>query len=288
MMGEKKEGMMELFSVIILVYNNSVYLTECIDSVLMQTYPNIELIIADDHSHCFDEEYFKDYIQKHKRSNISSFVVYSNEENLGTVKNINCALKKCSGRYIKPIAGDDALADELTLINAGDALNQAPDHIITSKVIRCDPKLSGNSLYKSKLQEDLNSITPLECFKRLCIHNDIIAGGVFYKREFFEKFGYFDENYRLLEDWPMWLKVTGNDSRIMYADFFAIRYRANVGFGTSVNSQYMEDKKRVLKTIIMTNKEKIGWKVYVQARLYFRIINSKFIRKLYGLLFRSE
>ena len=65
MMGEKKEGMTELFSVIILVYNNSVYLTECIDSILMQTYPNIELIIADDHSLSFDEEYFKDYIQKH-------------------------------------------------------------------------------------------------------------------------------------------------------------------------------------------------------------------------------
>ena len=56
--------MKEMFSVIVLSYNNSQYLKGCLDSIFKQTYPNIEIIVADDCSNSFDEEDKTFIIQK--------------------------------------------------------------------------------------------------------------------------------------------------------------------------------------------------------------------------------
>lgn len=44
-----------LFTVGITVYNNESYLSEVLDSIFMQTYPNIEIVISDDGSKKFDK-----------------------------------------------------------------------------------------------------------------------------------------------------------------------------------------------------------------------------------------
>ena len=101
--------MTPLVSVIIPVYKKLDLLKDCVDSVLEQDYPRIELIIADDSSDDFDTLFWEKYVADHKTNNIVRFVVYSNKNNLGTVKNLNNALKLSQGEIIKAIAGDDSL-----------------------------------------------------------------------------------------------------------------------------------------------------------------------------------
>ena len=126
-----------------------------------------------------------------------------------------------------------------------------------------------------------------ECFARLCVHNDILPAGVFISREFAERFCPFDEDYRLLEDWPMWLRVYREGARIYYTSFLSAKYRANVGLGTSMNPDYMADKKRVMEEIIKPAKKELGLINYLKARTSFMIINNLLIRRLYGLVFRK-
>ena len=142
-------------------------------------------------------------------------------------------------------------------------------------------------MHPNHLLEKLNVISPQESFARLCVHNDINAGGIFFSRDFINHFGPFDENYRLLEDWPMWLKIFSQKARITYSPFNAIKYRSNVGFATSTNALYMEDKRRVLETIIIPQKKEIGLNYYWKARVSFWIRSSIFVRKIYGLLVRK-
>lgn len=279
--------MPELFSVIVLIYNNSEYIEECLDSILIQDYPNIEIVVVDDGSETFDQKHIEDYIKKNERENIQSFIVYQNESNFGTVKSANGAIKKTTGTFIKLLAVDDALYDASSLTKAAKALRESPCGIITGDVMKCDENLKPIAKYRNHLPEALNHLEPIAVFRKLCVHNDIVAGGVFFSHKFFKNYGLFDESYRLMEDWPTWLKATQQGCRFVYSPFYAIRYRSNGGIGTSVNPIYMADKKHALKNIIIPAKQQIGISRYVKARLSFIIVNSPFVRKVYGLIFRK-
>ena len=276
--------MVKRFSVIILCYNNSEYLKDCIDSVLMQDYSEIEIIVADDFSKSFDTEKFKKYCIENNKGNIKDIIIYRNAENVGTVRSANIAFAKASGAYFKFIGGDDQLAENRTLSNAAEALEKSLDGIITSDVLKCDINMNIIRKYPDNLQKNLNLISPEDCFARLCIHNDIIDGGVFFRKDFFEKYGLFDENYRLLDDWPTWLRVTQAGGKIEYYEFLAMKYRANAGVGTSINPVYLADKKTVLNNVIIPQRKRLGLVNYLMARMSFILINSIFIRKTYAFL----
>lgn len=278
--------MSKIFTVIVLSYNNSQFIEGCLDSIFRQTYSDIEIIIADDCSTEFEINKYKSYCEQNNRGNIKNILVLKNAKNLGTVKNINNAIQHANGSFFKLIGADDELADHDTLNNAAKFLIDSPFGIITSDVIKCDPKMKEISLYPNRLQAHLNDMSSKECFKRLCIHNDIIAGGVFFSKHFFEIYGYFDERYRLLEDWPMWLRVTAVGGRIVYCPFNAIKYRSDVGLGTSMNPFYMQDKKEVFNHEIKTRRKYMGILNYYKAIVSFYLINSMFVRKIYGLIKR--
>ena len=76
-----------LFSVIILTYLQNHLLKDCIDSILMQTYPNIELIICDDCSADFNEKEVLQYITENKMENVKNVIVYKQPQNVGTTAN---------------------------------------------------------------------------------------------------------------------------------------------------------------------------------------------------------
>ena len=278
--------MKELFAVIVLSYNNIKDLEGCLNSILQQKYSEIEIIIADDCSREFDAEKYKTYCDQNCRDNIKNVCVIRNETNLGTVKNVNNAIRHASGAYFKLIGADDELADENSLVEAAKGLSNSPCGIITSNVIKCDPEMKVLGMYPNRLQKDLNDMTARECCVRLCIHNGIVAGGVFFAKRFIDTYGYFDERYKLLEDWPMWLRVTRAGAKIIYYPFNAIKYRSDVGFGTSTNPIYMRDKRDVFANEIESHKNEIGALNYLKAKLSFAFVNSTTVRKIYGLIKR--
>jgi glycosyltransferase involved in cell wall biosynthesis len=91
-----------LVSVVVLTYNHSKFISETIDSVLMQDYCNLEIIVSDDCSTDSTKEILR-RIEELNNNVICNF----NSFNLGIVRNINIALSKCRGELIAFLGGDD-------------------------------------------------------------------------------------------------------------------------------------------------------------------------------------
>ena len=94
-----------LVSVCIPAYNNAAYIKDTIDSILRQTYTNLELVICDDNS----KDDTVEVIESIKDSRIK---LIKNEKNLGMSGNWNNCLKHCTGEYIKLICADDMLRED--------------------------------------------------------------------------------------------------------------------------------------------------------------------------------
>lgn len=97
-----------LVSVAIITYNQKEYLRECIESVLSQTYANIEIVVADDASTDGTREMLLDYSNAYP----VKFNLQLGDINVGITKNSNRAHFSCKGKYIAWMGGDDLMGSK--------------------------------------------------------------------------------------------------------------------------------------------------------------------------------
>lgn len=96
------EGMV---SVVIPTYNQEGFIGDTIDSVLNQSYPNVEIIITDDGSADNTANIIKSYATKY----YPKIIPLLNIENVGIAENLNRALAHVRGEYIAWLGGDDLM-----------------------------------------------------------------------------------------------------------------------------------------------------------------------------------
>lgn len=226
----------KLLTCIVLTYKNGSFLFETIDSILMQDYPSIELIIAEDGAPDFNITEIKDYVNNKKGDNLKEVVVYSNSPNLGTVKNVNKALHIASGEYVKIIAGDDVYPEENTFSKQISYLQENDGLLVVGDTISCDDKL--NERYRvgfSYCKKNPLNGTRKELYRYLVLKElGLLATQVCcYRREFFEQLGFYDERYVLLEDMPMEKRIVLSNIKINYFQHPAVKHRGDVGTSTS-------------------------------------------------------
>lgn len=90
-----------LFSVIVTVYNSEKYLCECIESIIRQSYSNIEIILVDDGSVDHSGEICDEYSKKDKR------VQVIHQTNKGIVEARSKGILNAKGKYIVFVDSDD-------------------------------------------------------------------------------------------------------------------------------------------------------------------------------------
>ena len=266
-----------LVSIIIISYRNFSHIYEAIDSALMQDYSRIELIIADDGSEEFPEQEIKTYIDKHKRDNIEDILVYSNEKNLGTVKNLNTAHHKAKGEYILPIACDDCLYEPET----------------TSMIVRRMEETGCGLLAASRLV--MNADGKCRYYLPHLIHRKrlmkltrekqyrMLVSGMFYamfsgsslafRTSSFWNAGGYDEKYILWEDGPFMEKFLRTQRIEPAFDIVMIRYRLG-GVSTGGGNPILEEDLKVYnQTDRICQLDKIG--SFYQALTGYNIAGKK-------------
>lgn len=250
-----KASLKHKYTVILTNYNSGNYIFSALDSIFFQDYPNIELIVTDDASNDFNLKDIIRYIKNHKKKNIKSVQFIINKKNIGTVKTLNKALKKSTGEFILFFASDDRLSKNNVLTRFFEAFQNEQKNIISSQWVLCDDKLNVQHNYLNVLEARvLNLISAKLQFLRLCKSNIYGAGATTYRASIFKKYGYLDEKYYLLEDWPLWLKMLWNNDKIYYENFVALYHR---GGGLSQTSNLTKSKKIFFNELILVYRREI-------------------------------
>ena len=91
-----------MVSIAMATYNGEKYLREQLDSLVKQTYSDLEIIICDDCSHDSTSQILHEYAEKDSRIKL-----FFNEKNLGFKKNFEKAISLCNGEYIALSDQDD-------------------------------------------------------------------------------------------------------------------------------------------------------------------------------------
>ncbi len=117
-------------TIMIPTYNQAQYIEQCIDSVLVQDYSNLEVIISDDSTNDETEK-----IVKEKYISDPRVQYFHNVPALGRVGNYHKILyERATGDYVLNLDGDDWLVDNTYISKAADILNNTDVVCVTAKV----------------------------------------------------------------------------------------------------------------------------------------------------------
>ncbi len=113
-----------LISVVMPVYNQEAYIAEALESVLAQTYTNLEILISDDCSKDASLEIIKSYAARDAR-----IKVLPSERNLGICGNFNKLFDSVSGEFLAFFSGDDVMMPEKLATQLA-VLQQHPEVVV--------------------------------------------------------------------------------------------------------------------------------------------------------------
>ena len=215
-----------LVSVVVVTYNSCRTIIETLNSIYLQTYNNLELIITDDKSSDNTLELCKHWIKQHQDRFIRC-EVKETEFNTGTAGNCNRGCHAAKGEWIKIIAGDDLLLESGIESLVGFASQDDNIKIVCGRVeIFGEVQKNYDNMtwnHNQKLPLILNSAD--EQYWYLVRRNFIPAMAVMMKKSLWLSVGGFDEDIPLLEDWPMWLLITASGEMIHFTEEIVAKYR---------------------------------------------------------------
>lgn len=223
--------MTPLFTLILLHYRQEAFYREALASVFSQSYPAIELIFADDATPRLDTEAVKAYIESHKPANITSVQYFFNPENIGTVRTLKNAIAAAQGKYVLFFAADDKLARSNSIARIVEEFEALPeDHkVLATQTDMMDFSLDKRTWFRP-LPEQKNRLSmltdPHQLFEMTCVNCVFGISSMAFRTSLFSEYAYLDETKnKVIEDWPIILRLSRRGEPVTYADFTTMLHR---------------------------------------------------------------
>ena len=207
-------------SVIIPVYNGGKYISHAIESVLSQTYKEMEIIVVDDGSADRTAEIVKSYQQTHDLIDRRKNLIYIYQKNQGTAAARNKGIVNSTGEYIALLDYDDIWEPEKIELQIKYMIEHQEVGMVHSDAGFIDK--DGNLIDDMKRPKGFTVYG--RCFKELFIQNKIRASTAVIRSSCLDKIGLFDENIRYCEDLDLWLRLSREFS-IGYVNQILCYYR---------------------------------------------------------------
>lgn len=192
----------ELVSVIIPNYNKEKYIEQCLNSVLTQTYPNIEIIVVDDLSTDRSREILRQYEEKYENIHVIML-----EKNGGVSRARNIGIRAASASYITMLDSDDFYYSKDKISNEMEALRtNAPDGLAYSYRQVVDE--NGELLYKEIRYWD--RYCSGDVYKQLLTERDgfsFVQRDYIVKKEYVLEVGAYTEGDSYYEDYDLLLRL---------------------------------------------------------------------------------
>lgn len=224
-----------LVSICIPAYNNADYIVETLDTVMYQTYENIELVVVDDNSKDDTWNVINDYKEKYEAEHPDSkkaIRLYRNESNLGMAGNWNRALELCKGEYLKLLCADDLMASDLTEREVK-ILEENPEVVCVSSDTQFID-LSGNKKGQYKRYRKSGIVNGIEAVRSCVFTRDKLGAPVanLFRKSVYEQIGGFDDTFVYIIDYDFYMRVyCSGDVYIIHEplNYFRIRNDSNTG-----------------------------------------------------------
>lgn len=289
--GEKKEK--ELLSVIIPSYNHEKYIGQAIESVLSQTYRNLELIIIDDGS----EDNSVPFIKQYDDPRITLVV----QQNEGAHRAINRGLEMAKGDYLAILNSDDIYSKDRFAIMIRELEKDSELDFVCSylEVIDADGKSLGikkgweNMLSWEAPNKDLSLQAESDFVSNLLVTNFISTTSNFlFTRKLYQEIGGM-RNLRFAHDWDFALRAA-EVTKCKIVKKPLMKYRVHATNTISSNRKWMlfevmwiwasnlgrfysqlfggtNDKKnlvRILESFNLQGNDKVFWAIlmYIEAK----------------------
>ena len=224
--------MKQLVTVAVTTYQSASYVIETLESIYNQTYLNIELIISDDCSRDTTLELVNKWVSLEKNKNrFSRIEVLTVPVNTGVSANCNRCINAAQSDWIKFIAGDDILFPNCIADNLAFASNNPEAKVIFSQLKIYQDKFVDTNFVKISPFDFPNNLFNLSFtanyqYKLLLVGDRIhFTPSSFFLKQIFKDVNGFDESNRLIEDYPMWLKLTKSGVRLHYFHKATVGYR---------------------------------------------------------------
>lgn len=243
-------------SVIVAVYNTEKYLDRCIESLLNQTYKNMELVIVEDCSTDSSRKLLKKYKEN------KNIKVFYNRENRGLSYSRNYGLKKSTGDFIGYIDSDDYVEPDYY----EKLMSSIKDN--KSDIAICDIKL---------VDEQTNKIQRCKCYANdfdvySVVNNGFAASACnkLFKRKNIEKYPFAEG--KVNEDIAVVIPTVIQAKKISYADtcYFYVQR------GDSIQNSRFSNKRFDIFDGVKTTLERIkneqDYEFYKNAIIYNQLI----------------
>jgi glycosyltransferase involved in cell wall biosynthesis len=219
-------------SIITINKNNVAGLRKTIQSVINQSYPNIEYIIIDGASTDKSVEVIKEF-----ENHISWWV---SEPDKGIYNAMNKGIEKATGDYCQ-------------FLNSGDCLFDSES---TEKMLMKDSECSfiyGNLIKISNKGKKIHN-KQLDTKSLFTFYSGTLNhSSTYIKRELFEKYGYYDEKLKIVSDWKFFLVTIGlNNESVEYRNVDLVVFDMN-GISNSSTDIMKLERRLVLQELLPAN-----------------------------------
>ena len=236
---------MKLISVVVPVYNIEKYVGKCIESILCQTYTNIEVIIVNDGSTDNSLSVCHMYQKKDKRIKII------NKDNGGLSEARNYGLHTAKGEYICFIDGDDYIHSKML----ENMLNACDEYDVDISICAREYCFDDNEIDVFQNKKDYNSIvmSGKEAFRHFLLEDIdgfVVAWNKLYKKKLFTNNSIEYPVGKIHEDCFTTYKLFLASSKVAYVDYVGYCYRQR-------NNSIMHSKNSIREVSIVEAYEEI-------------------------------
>lgn len=201
-----------LISILIPLYNHAGYIDRCLDSVLEDSYPRLEIIIIDDGSKDESANVARRWYERQDSGRIERFELQS-RSNRGVARTVNELIAKAGGDYLVMLASDDYLLPGGIAARLEYLCSHPAKLAVFGDCIVVDG--NGSKTHDSGIADLYGG--HIECLVREdllaleLIFNWCVPGpGFLANKTLFAQIGLYDESLTV-EDWDMYLRIAAKD-----------------------------------------------------------------------------
>ena len=211
----------------VVTFNHAPYIKQCIDSILGQTWQNLEILVVDD---CSTDETV-DLVKSYRDPRIN---LITKKKNRGVSDSTDVYLRRATGRYIATMCGDDRMATPFKIEKQVEFLKRnewcsvvfSNIELIGERGEMLDTRSSSVKQVLQVFESGIQNQDPKQLLNTFFLKGNVLAGPtILADMKVFHQFGSFDRRYLQLQDFDMSIRLLINGVGVAVIPEKTVSYR---------------------------------------------------------------